>query len=518
MSIFEFTVNEVTIEVHVDLVHQDISCYDSLLPKCGKKITTAIGKLSQAMKRGKRNYMKLKNLFNVVSDPAGIIDAIKDAPESMDADKILHSRIVWIGLARAADRPLENVLDPYEISYSDFDVNELAELQSTKPCDLQKYRLPTKMDHPTSPKPILPHPAPASRRPRIEYAPEQLLSTVTRCFPLAAHDSFMISTLWKQSEENLVQFLKAYGEVVKMICDSTESAAKRARMEKDSAKDLELKEKAAEESRGQQAKAAEESRGQQAKAATKDLEIKEKAAAKDLEIKDNAANDQAKIAKQKLKQLEEKCQQQAKIADEKIQAMQKRKATGGHFDEKAKKRQTSPHTHQSVLSRNEADVPEDLRTRPATVREMEDNIRVESTSIPGRRVIGDRAYCGTAEDLRPDDIIGATTSAQPHIVSGAPEKHTSRFSAVMERAAHYRTLFTQRKNLQKKTYVLAKNTKAGEDVLRSIPDCVYVGVVSGSRFPKNLPPSDLGMSVQGFVGVFVHDGGRTARAHFRRTH
>lgn len=46
-----------------------------------------------------------------------------------------------------------------------------------------------------------------------------------------------------------------------------------------------------------------------------------------------------------------------------------------------------------------------IRTRPATVKEIEENIKVSSTNIPGRRIMGGVAYCSTECDLRNDDII-----------------------------------------------------------------------------------------------------------------
>ena len=172
------------------------------------------------------------------------------------------------------------------------------------------------------------------------------------------------------------------------------------------------------------------------------------------------------------------------------------------------------HEDEATKKRGSYAAPVQLQTRPATVREMEENIRVEATSLPGRRVIGDRVYCGTVEDLRPDDLIGRD---QPYVVQDSripTEKKGARFSAIMERAAHYRELFL-RTGMYKKTYVLAKNTKADEEVVRNIPDCVYVGVLRGNRFGK-LPLVDSTANVHGFVAIFLHKNQRSLRAHFRR--
>ena len=105
--------------------------------------------------------------------------------------------------------------------------------------------------------------------------------------------------------------------------------------------------------------------------------------------------------------------------------------------------------------RPRSETPVQIQTRPATMREVEENIRVEATSLPGRRMIGGRAYCGTVDDLKPADIIGRD---QPRVVqdSRTPAR-LSRFSKIMERAAHCRALFTQRTEMQTKTYILAKN-------------------------------------------------------------
>jgi hypothetical protein len=75
----------------------------------------------------------------------------------------------------------------------------------------------------------------------------------------------------------------------------------------------------------------------------------------------------------------------------------------------------------------------------------------------------------------------------------------------------------RRKDLKKRTYVLAKNTKADEEVLRAIPSCIYVGESTAKRFVK-LPPSDplAHDNIEAFVGVFVCTGGRKVCAHFRR--
>jgi hypothetical protein len=51
---------------------------------------------------------------------------------------------------RAADRPRDLIFKSYNISFVDFNVEELAELQSKNQCDLQKYRLLDQCDYAAS--------------------------------------------------------------------------------------------------------------------------------------------------------------------------------------------------------------------------------------------------------------------------------------------------------------------------------------------------------------------------------
>ena len=43
--------------------------------------------------------------------------------------------------------------------------------------------------------------------------------------------------------------------------------------------------------------------------------------------------------------------------------------------------------------------------RPATVEEIAKGPRVEASSLPGRRVIGDTHFCGTEHELHDNDVI-----------------------------------------------------------------------------------------------------------------
>jgi chemotaxis protein histidine kinase CheA/uncharacterized membrane protein YciS (DUF1049 family) len=465
MSTFNLAVNDEQFEVHLLLEKSGVACGQVIQAKCGTNVTAGIMRLARAIKYGKRQYITLDMLPKVLSDVSPIIESMKGTRSTFDEPKVRYARVVAIGLMRAASRSLDIILEPFSISYSDFDVLELAELGSDKPCDLQKYLLPVRQDRPESPRPFTQpreHSVPA-----IEYSPDQLLSVVTKHFPHHSdHDLLVVQNMWGTSGQDLVKFLQAYAQLMQVLSQSMQSNAKLSKeielmelaaketREQQAAAAQEAREQqaaAAQETREQQAAAAQEAREQQAAAAKETLEQQAAAAAKDLETKE-----------EEIISIREKRKQDAEIANLKIERLKKKNR------------------------KDKTEVPADSGTQPSVVRE-------EPTSLPGRRVIGGTAYCGRAPEAC--DI--------------------RRFSGIFDKAAHQLRLFTEKTNQQKKSYILAKETKATHEVLQAIPGHAFVGEKLGTRFSET-PKRNPEVEVEAFIGLFIHNEKRTARVLLRR--
>jgi hypothetical protein len=146
-----------------------------------------------------------------------------------------------------------------------------------------------------------------------------------------------------------------------------------------------------------------------------------------------------------------------------------------------------------------------VRARPATVDEVASGVKVNATSLPGRRVIGDQVYCGTEDDLRDGDVIHGPGA--PVFVTSSKSKHQPCVSFIADKVAHYRELFRQSRD-KKKMWILAKSTVASDEAIKSIPDIVYMGRYPSRSFPRKIPAisDDIQSDIVCYVGLFDSKG------------
>ena len=170
-----------------------------------------------------------------------------------------------------------------------------------------------------------------------------------------------------------------------------------------------------------------------------------------------------------------------------------------------------------------------MNVRPATVEEIAKGPRVEASSLPGRRVIGDTHFCGTEHDLHDNDVIHGPSV--PLVVTKAAiavdddednkplrrRKHDPRVTYLAEKVAYFREQF-RKSDRHCKSFILAKHTTATPELIRTIPNIIFLGKFKQKTFSRKLPNRAVTKSgeIECFVGLFQMGEQRTARVLFRR--
>ena len=476
MANVQFILDDVRSDIFINFDRQEISCNDIVSRHTNKAIAAAFSKACNSVKRGKSSQYKPSKIIKVLKNPIVTMKSYLPSTHQLTAAHLLFLRKFGLAITRAMNRPKSMVLEPIVLNSSDFDVDDIACLQSTDDCDFN-YFLDLKTWC-TSPSTETATENNTSAKEPPKYSSSAMIPKPTLASVQHALTERCSATILNNSAYKLEAEIILYeGCTPRQFLEFLNRSEAKENEQITIGKELEI-EKIREEN----------------KPILADKEI-EKIREENKPILADKAIETLKQEVLKLVEANKPVLAQKEI--DKITLLSKTTS--------AKMEVEPPPTQERVS------------TRPATVHEVVNGARVEATSLPGRRVIGKTRFCGTTDDLRDRDVIHGASA--PLVVTKTDIRRDPRVTYIAERVAHYREIF-RRSTRDNKSFTLAKDTTATPELMVTIPNIIFLGKFKKKMFPRKLPDLVSTKRHRGdidcFVGLFHVGAQQQARVMFRR--